>query len=72
MHTAIGPWRMRSSSAHCEPELAKRIDKTLGEEDWRDTWQRGLARRKMARSLAKTIGEALGEEDWRGGEGGGG
>ena len=26
---------MRSSGAHCDPELAKRIGETLGEEDWR-------------------------------------
>ena len=35
MHTAIGPWRMRSSGAHCDPDLAKRIDETLGEESKR-------------------------------------
>ena len=35
MHTAIGPWRMRSSGGHCDPELAERIGETLGEEDWR-------------------------------------
>ena len=34
MHTAIGSWRMSSSGAHCDPELAKRIGETLGEEDW--------------------------------------
>ena len=49
---------MRSSGAHCDPDLAKRIDETLGKVDWRDTWQRGLAR-----SLAKRIGETLGEEE---------
>ena len=49
---------MRSSGAHCDPELAKRIDEKLGEEDWRDTWQSALARH-----LAKRIGETLGEED---------
>ena len=60
MHTAIRPWRMMSSGAHCDPELAKRIGEKLGEEDW----QRGLAKR---------ICEKVGEEDWRGeGEGGGG
>ena len=32
--------------------LTKRIGETLGKEDWRDTWQRGLAR-----SLAKKNGE---------------
>ena len=35
MLTAIGPWRLRSSSAHCDPELAKRIGEKVGEEDWR-------------------------------------
>ena len=50
MLTAIGPWRLRSSGAHCDPELVKRIGEilcdceTLGEEDRRDT-------------LAKSIGE---------------
>ena len=43
---------MISSGAHCDPDMAKRIDETLGEADWRDAWQRGLAR-----SLAKRIGE---------------
>ena len=32
---------MRSSGAHCDPELARRI----GEEDWREAWRRGLAKR---------------------------
>ena len=67
MLTAPGPLQLRSSSAHCDPDLAKRIDETLGEADWRDTWRRG-----SARSLAKRLGETLGEEDWRGGEGEGG
>ena len=49
---------MRSSGAHCDPDLAKRIDETLGKVDWRDTWQRGLAR-----SLAKRIGEEEEEEE---------
>ena len=53
---------MRSSRAHCDPELAKTIGKTLGEEDLREALQKGLAKR---------IGETLGEEHWRG-EGGGG
>ena len=57
MLAAIGPWRLRSSGAHCDPELAKRIGEKLGEEDWR-------------RGLAKRIGEILCEEDWRGGKGG--
>ena len=35
VHTAIGPWRMRSSGAHFDPELAKRMGGTLGDEDWR-------------------------------------
>ena len=25
MLTAIGPWRLKSSGAHCDPELGKRI-----------------------------------------------
>ena len=48
---------MQSSGAHCDPELAKRINEKLGEEDWRDTWQCGLARH-----LAKRIGEEEDEE----------
>ena len=51
MHTVLGPWWLRSSGARCDPELAK-IDEKLDEEDWRDTWQCGLARH-----LAKRIGE---------------
>ena len=35
MLTAVGPWRLRPSGAHCDRELAKRIGETLGEEDWR-------------------------------------
>ena len=35
MLTAIGPWRLKSSGTHCDPDLAKRIDETLREEDWR-------------------------------------
>ena len=72
MHTAIGPWRMRSSGggAHCDPTLVDEVQRcTLrsgaGEEDWRDTWRRGLVRhllRGLARHLAKRIGETLGEE----------
>ena len=60
MFTAIRPWRLRSSGAHCNPELARRIGETRGEEDWQDTWRRGLARH-----LAKRIGETLGKEDLR-------
>ena len=45
---------MRSSGALCDPELAKRIGETLGEEDWR----RGLAIR-----LAKRIGEEEKEKE---------
>ena len=59
MHTAIGRWRIWSSSAHCDPELAKRIGEKLGKKDWRDTWRRGLA-------------EELGKEGWQGGQGEGG
>ena len=61
---------MRSSGAHCDPELAKRIiDETLGkedwigeplgEEDWREAWQRGLGRH-----LAKRIGEEEKEKEF--------
>ena len=35
MLTALGPWRLRSSGAHCDPKLVKRIGEKLGEEDWR-------------------------------------
>ena len=35
MLTALGPWWLRSGSAHRDPELAKRIGEELGEEDWR-------------------------------------
>ena len=52
MLAVLRPWRLRSSGAHCDPELAKRICEKLGEEDWRDTWRRGLAKR-------------IGEEDWQ-------
>ena len=54
MLIALGPWRLRSSGAHCDPQLAKRIGEKLGEEDWR---------RGLATHLAKWIGEALGEEE---------
>ena len=37
-------------------DLAKRIGETLGEEDWRGAWRRGLAKH-----LAKTVDEE--EED---------
>ena len=47
--TAIGPLRLRSSGAHCDPELAERIGEKLREEDWQDTWRRGLARRRRRR-----------------------
>ena len=43
MLIALRPWQLRSSSAHCDPELAKRIGEKVGEENWRDTWQGGLA-----------------------------
>ena len=65
MLTAIGPWRLRSRSAHCNPELAKRIGEKLGEEDWRgglarrigeEDWREGW-RRELVRRLAKSIGE---------------
>ena len=46
-----------ASGAHCDPELAKRIDEKLGEEDWRHTWQC-----RLARHLAKRIGEEEDEE----------
>ena len=66
---------MRSSGggAHCDPTLADEVQRcTLrsgaGEEDWRDTWRRGLVRhllRGLARHFAKRIGETFGKEDWR-------
>ena len=40
-YLALGPWRWRSSNAHCDPELAKRIGETLGEEDWRGEGREG-------------------------------
>ena len=60
MHTTHGPWRLRSSGAHCNPELGAKV----GDEDWREGWRRELARR-----LAKRMGEEE-KEDGRGGEGG--
>ena len=56
---------MGSSAAHCDWTLADEVQRcTLrsdpGEEDWQDTWRRGLARH-----LAQRIGETLGEMDWR-------
>ena len=54
VHTAMRPWLMRSSSALCDPELAKRIGDKLGEEDGRDTWRRGLARRRRRRRRRRT------------------
>ena len=38
--------------------LANRIDETLGEADWRDTWRRGLATH-----LAKSIGDEKKEKE---------
>ena len=58
MPMALRPLRLRSSGAHCDPDLAKRIDETLGEADWGDTWRRGFAR-----SLAKRIGEEEKEKE---------
>ena len=65
MLTVIRPWRLKSSGAHCARtfavevqrcslrlDLAKRIDETLGEADWRD---------RLARHLAKRIGEEVQE-----------
>ena len=78
---------MRSSGAHCDRTLAVEAQLcTLrsggGEDDWGDTWRRGLARslakrigeedwlRGLAKRIGETLGEILGEEDWRGGGGG--
>ena len=52
MHTAIGPWRMRSRGAHSDWTLAVEVQRcTLrsgaGEEDWRDTWQRGAGEAEL-------------------------
>ena len=44
--------------------MANRIGDTLGKENWREAWQRGLTRR-----VAKKMGDTLGKEDWQGGEG---
>ena len=43
MPTAIRSWQLRSSSAHCDQKLAKRIGEKLGDDDWRGSWRRGLA-----------------------------
>ena len=61
MLSALGPWRVRSSVAHCDRTLADEVQQCslrsgASEEDWRDTWRRGLAR-----SFAKRVGE----EDWK-------
>ena len=53
--TAIGPLPLRSSGAHCDPELAKKIGEKLGEEDWREAWRRGLARRRKRRKRSKSV-----------------
>ena len=52
MHTVLGPWRMRSSGAHCDRILAVEVQRcTLrsgaGEEDWRDTWRRGAGEAEL-------------------------
>ena len=80
--TALGPWRLRSRGAHCDRTLAVEVPQCslhsgAGEEEWREAWRRGLARRigeedwrgGLARRLAKRIGEKVGKEYWRG-EGG--
>ena len=53
LHTAIWPLRMRSSGAHCDPELAKRIDEKLGKEDWRIGLARQEGRRRRKSSSDK-------------------
>ena len=55
MLTALGPWRLRSRGAHCDPELVKKI----GEENWR----RGLAKR-----LYEKVGEEDWRGEGEGGE----
>ena len=63
MLAALGPVRLRSSGAHCDPDLAKRIGEKrakrigeiLGEEDWQEA------------CMVKRIGETLGKKHWRGG-----
>ena len=75
MLTAMGPWRLKSSGAHCDGTLAVEVQRCSLRSDPGGSpavltailgWRRGLAR-----SLAKRIGETLGEEDWRGGGAGG-
>ena len=63
MLTAIGPLRLRSSGAHCAQTLAVEVQQFsllsgAREEDWREAWPRGLARR-----LAKRIGEEEKKEE---------
>ena len=53
---------MRSSCAHCDPELVKRIAEKLGEEDWRDTWRSGLARH-LAKRMSEEEEEKKKEEE---------
>ena len=72
MLNAIGPWRLRSSGAHCDPDLAKRIDETLGEADWGDRFARHLAKRIGEEENGEKLGENNWREDWGGGEGEGG
>ena len=56
MLTALGPWRLRSSGALCDPELAK--SEKVGEENWREGWRSGCASR-----LAERIGEEKEKEE---------
>ena len=82
MLTVIRPWRLKSSGAHCARtfavevqrcslrlDLAKRIDETLGEADWRDRLARHLAKRIGEEENGEKLGEDNWREDWGGGEG---
>ena len=68
MPTAIRSWQLRSSSAHCDQKLAKRIGEKLGDEDWRGSWRRGLARRRKRRRRRRTAVIKSNNPHLRGGE----
>ena len=65
MHTALGPWRMRSSGAHCDRILAvEHCDQNLADEVQR------LAVEHCDQNLADevqrcTLRSGAGEEGWR-------
>ena len=62
--TAIGrPWWLRSSGAHCDPELAKRIGEKLGQEDGEEDWRGGGAGRGAERGAGRGGGEEEEEEE---------